>query len=214
MPGGFDRSGGPMVRVISYVDGFNLYFGLREAGWKDLYWLNMHALSARLAKHDQQVVRTKYFTSRISRPRDKVRRQSTLIEAIRSIPECEVFFGHYLSSPRTCANCGYTQHVPTEKMTDVNIATEMLIDAFTNSFDVALLISGDSDLTAPINAVRRLFPTKRVVVAFPPNRFSTTLARAANGYVYIERNKLAQSQFPDEVRKADGYLLRRPAGWA
>ncbi|MGH9629467.1 MAG: NYN domain-containing protein [Bryobacteraceae bacterium] len=43
-----------------------------------------------------------------------------------------------------------------EKMTDVNIAVELLQDAFQGAFDTAILISADSDLIAPIAAVRRL----------------------------------------------------------
>src|ERR1039457_3467198 len=39
-------------------------------------------------------------------------------------------------------------------------------------FDSAVLISADSDLVPAISAVRRLFPAKRIVVAFPPERFS------------------------------------------
>ena len=28
-------------RLIAYIDGFNLYFGLKEKGWKRYYWLDM-----------------------------------------------------------------------------------------------------------------------------------------------------------------------------
>ena len=43
-----------MKRVIAYVDGFNLYHGLRAKGWKRFYWLNLPALVRRLLKPDQQ----------------------------------------------------------------------------------------------------------------------------------------------------------------
>lgn len=39
-------------------------------------------------------------------------------------------------------------------MTDVNIAIQLLGDAFDDKFDVALVISGDSDLTTPVRRVR------------------------------------------------------------
>ena len=42
-------------------------------------------------------------------------------------------------------------------MTDVNIAVELLQDAFQDAFDTAILISADSDLIAPIAAVKRSF---------------------------------------------------------
>jgi uncharacterized LabA/DUF88 family protein len=98
-------------------------------------------------------------------------------------------------------------------MTDVNIATSLLTDAFQNRFDTALLVTADSDLTAPIDAVRRLFPAKRVVIAFPPERFSMTLRRAAHAFIHIERTHLLASQLPDTITKPDGYVLKRPAHW-
>ena len=53
-------------------------------------------------------------------------------------------------------------------MTDVNIAIQLMTDAFDDAFDAALVISGDSDLTTPIRRVRERFPAKRAIVAFPP----------------------------------------------
>jgi hypothetical protein len=52
-----------MKRVIAYIDGFNLYHGLRDKRWKRFYWLNLPALARRLIKPDQTLVVTKYFTT-------------------------------------------------------------------------------------------------------------------------------------------------------
>jgi uncharacterized LabA/DUF88 family protein len=202
-----------MQRVISYLDGFNLYFGLKAKGWRDLYWLDVHALSARLLKPHQSLIQSNYFTSRVSGSPDKVRRQTAYIEALQTLPSCRLHFGHYLSTPRTCRRCHFTENVPTEKMTDVNIATALLTDAFQDHFDTALLVTADSDLTAPIGAVRRLFPSKRIILAFPPERFSITLRRVAHGFIHIERSHLLASQLPSQITKPDGYILQRPQTW-
>ena len=45
-----------MDRVIAYVDGFNLYFGLREKGWQRYYWLDIQAMVGRLLKPTQQLL--------------------------------------------------------------------------------------------------------------------------------------------------------------
>ena len=113
----------------------------------------------------------------------------------------------------SCRNCGYTYETFHEKMTDVNISVELMSDAFQDRFDVALLVSADSDLVGPVKAVRRLFIQKRVVVAFPPARSSKALKQAANTQIYVGRDVLAKSVFPDSVVKPDGYVLRRPAEW-
>ena len=149
-----------MNRVVAYVDGFNLYFGLKSKGWRRYYWLDVPALVENLLRSDQQLVETKYFTSRVSASaidRDKPKRQNTYLEALLTRPKLSTFFGHYLQQPVTCHRCGATWQKYAEKMTDVNIATELLTDAFQDRFDVAMLVSGDSDLTAPIRTVRRSF---------------------------------------------------------
>ena len=97
---------------------------------------------------------------------------------------------------------------------NVNIATEMLLDAVNNRFDIALLISADSDLVPPIKAIRTHYPEKRVTVAFPPRRYSTDLERAASSSFHIGRAKIAQSRFPERVTKTDGFVLERPSEWS
>lgn len=58
-------------KVIVYVDGFNLYFGLLEAGLSYCKWLNINKLAINLLKKNQELIEVKYFTSRISNNPDK-----------------------------------------------------------------------------------------------------------------------------------------------
>lgn len=202
-----------MERVSAYIDGFNLYFGLKSKGWRRYYWLDLRALVMNLLKPGQELVVVKYFTARISHDPDKQKRQSTFLEAVATLPDTRIFYGHYLPKPRECFRCGATWTSHEEKMTDVNIAVELLNDAYDDVFDTALLISADSDLTAPVGAVRARFARKRVVVACPPNRQSKRLERVAHAYFRIGRKKIQDSQFPETVRKADGFVLKRPESW-
>ena len=205
-----------MQRTIAYIDGFNLYYGLKQKRWRRYYWLNVQRLMQELLKPQQHLVGTKYFTSRISStPSDphKHKRQGTYLEALQTLPDLRIFYGHYLQKPVRCRQCGSRWRVHDEKMTDVNIAVELMVDAFQDAFDTALLISGDSDLVGPVRAVTRLFPGKRVVVGFPPARFSRDLQRAASAYLVIHRRSLAASLLPNEVPKPDGYVLRKPSRW-
>ncbi len=202
-----------MQKINVYIDGFNLYFGLKDKGWKRYYWLNLVELSRKLLKPDQSLKDVKYFTSRISLPPDKAKRQSVFIEALETLPEIKLYFGKYQKNDVTCTKCGHVMYKPSEKMTDVNIAVEMLADAFRNEFDVAILISADSDLTGSIKYIRQLFPEKQIVVAFPPSRFSYELQNIAHASFVIGRKKLADSAFPEQVTKADGFILNRPASW-
>jgi hypothetical protein len=202
-----------MERVVAYIDGYNLYYGLRSSGWRRYYWLNPQTMAGQLLRPDQALVLTRYFTTIVKQPDDQRRRQALFLEALGTLPDISFHYGHYLSSPVTCRNCGHTVDVPHEKMTDVNIAVEMMSDAYRDSFDVALLVTADSDLVGPVKAIHHLFPDKRVLPVFPPNRWSSALKTAAGGSLHITRSILAKSQMPDEVTKPDGYVLRRPALW-
>jgi hypothetical protein len=94
-----------------------------------------------------------------------------------------------------------------------NILLEVLPAKAGLPFDTAMLISGDSDLTAPVHTIRRIFPAKRVVVAFPPGRHSVELSKAASISFCLGRGKIADSQLPVQVVKPDGYILQRPMRW-
>jgi uncharacterized LabA/DUF88 family protein len=205
-----------MSRVVGYIDGFNLFFGMRDSGLRRYYWLDPAALIRNLLKPDQRFIAARYFTARISaNPGDPAKhlRQQIYLEALGSLPDVECIYGHYLSKTKTCLKCSATWQQNEEKMTDVNIAVRLLTDAIDDSFDTAIIVSADSDLVAPVEAVRTRFPKKRVIVACPPDRHSAKLESAANASFTIGRKKLLDSQLPDRITKPDGYVLERPPHW-
>jgi len=202
-----------MERVIAYIDGYNLYYGLREKGWKHLYWLNIKLLVENLMRPGQALIVTKYFTTIVREPGGRHQRQAVFLEALQTLTDFQVFYGHFLSDTIACRHCGYTYQTHHEKMTDVNISVQMMTDVYCDRFDTALLMSGDSDLLGSVRAVRELFSAKRVVVAFPPARSSKALQKATNAYFTVGRRELAKSLFPDPVVKADGHVLHRPTEW-
>src|SRR5437660_317991 len=94
-----------MKRTIAYIDGFNLYFGLRAQGWRKYYWLNLSKFATSVARDEQRVVQVKYFTSRIKGPPDKLKRQNDYLTAIRSLSDVLIIEGQYRSDPILCPNC-------------------------------------------------------------------------------------------------------------
>lgn len=199
-------------RVIVYVDGFNLYFGMLDAGFDYCKWLNIKLLVNNLLQNNQVLVEIKYFTSRVSNNPEKQKRQNTYLEALESVG-VNIYYGNYQSDKLECKRCGNVWPTYNEKMTDVNIATQILIDAFQDKYDMAMLISGDSDLVPPIKSVHEIFKNKRVFVAFPPKRHNQSVALIARGSLTIGRKKLVDSQFEFEVPKRDGYILKKPKDW-
>ncbi len=199
-------------RIIAYVDGFNLYFGIREAGFDNYRWLNVKDLVLSLLKPHQELIAVKYFTSRVSQNPDKQKRQSTYIDALESVG-VQIFYGNYQDGTQECKRCGHQWRTAKEKMTDVNIATAIIVDAFKDEYDMAMLISGDSDLTPPIREVHKHFKDKRVFVAFPPKRQNSSMSIVAKGSETIGRKKLLLAQFDEEVISKTGYKLKIPTSW-
>ena len=201
-------------RVAAYIDGFNLYYGLRSRGWRRYYWLNLSLLVAKLLRPWQQLEAVRYFTTRIypePGDTDKAKRQSTYLEALATLPDLTIHYGYFLPKTRTCRQCGAIVRTYEEKMTDVNIAVELLGDAQDDVFDTAMVISGDSDLSGPIESVRLRYPGKRVIVAFPPDRASQKLR--SGPWFTIGRDAFRDSQLPAQVINASGHVLTRPTGW-
>ncbi len=194
-----------------YIDGFNLYFGLRSK-YPKLKWLDVHRLALNLLKPDQVLSTCNYFTARVRKNPNKQRRQTTYLDAIATT-QTSLIYGKYYSKPVKCKRCSNTWPGNEEKMTDVNIAVKMLTDALQDTFDTAMVISGDSDLTPPIRAIKEFYPSKRVIVAFPPDRSSIELKKIADVSFTIGRAKLSSSQLPQDVITSNGYKLTKPIEW-
>lgn len=213
-------------RVGCYIDGFNLYYGLRDSKFQRFFWLDLRALMQKIILPKQQVEYVKYFTARVSggRPADspafrksresKRKRQTCFLEALRTHDRAlQILEGQFLSREVGCRKCGHTWTDAEEKMTDVQIATELLVDGFANRFDTAVIVSADSDLVPPVRALKQSHPHKRVVVAFPPGRNSVELKKEADAQFTISKGQLRKSQMPETIVKADGYELVRPTEW-
>jgi uncharacterized LabA/DUF88 family protein len=199
-------------QVIVYIDGFNLYFGMMDANCADCRWLDVQKLAESLIRQNQKLVTVKYFTSRVRNHPSKEKRQSTYLDALQA-KGIDIRYGHYQAGTIECRNCYHIWPTANEKMTDVNIATELIIDAYKNKYDTAILISGDSDLTPPLRAVHSEFPNKRIVVAFPPKRHSVSLKKASKGNFIIGRKKLKDAQLDEKIPLKSGFILHKPNHW-
>jgi len=207
-----------MRRVAVYIDGFNFYYGLKSAGgstYRELLWLDFHALSSRLIRADQTLAMVKYFTARVARPPEKQDRQRIFLQAVEA-SGVQILEGQYQDNRLECRQCGSAWFVSKEKQTDVRIAVEMLKDATLDRWDTAMLVTGDSDLLPPIQALKEMYPGKRILVAFPPDRHKSAvrLKQEAHGWFIIKLDQIRSSQLPDPVRTSDGYELHRPRHWS
>lgn len=210
----------PKLRANVYVDGFNLYY--RALKQNRCNWLNLSAL-ANLYLPQYDIVKIKYFTAIVNPSPwdpDQQVRQLTYIRALGTLPNLEVYRGSFLTVPKNapCAeNWARGVYKPLqiikteEKGSDVNLATHLLCDAFRDNFDVAAVISNDTDLEEPIRVVKEEIG-KGVILLHPSKYASGKLGMYATTVRRIRAGALRASQFPDELTDSVG-TFRKPASW-
>ncbi|MDD9823126.1 MAG: NYN domain-containing protein [Gammaproteobacteria bacterium] len=204
-----------MKKACIYIDGFNLYYGLRSRGWARYYWLDMENLARSFIDPGAEILaRVKYFTSWVKGDRESQNRQMMFIKALEAhCPSLEIHYGRFLAKQRQCRKCGRVHDFYEEKKTDVNIACHMLTDAFHRKHDRVYIVSGDGDLVPAVNMMKKLDSHPRIVIANPPKRKSEELCRAADASFSIKEKNLRLSQLPDTVKSKKGVELTRPAQW-
>lgn len=204
-----------MVRqVVAYIDGFNLYHGLKDKHGRKYLWLDLELLVNRLLLPDQVFNRARYFTASVRNDTKAEFRQRTYLNALAA--HCKYVTtveGRFQEKEMGCHKCGARWRSYEEKETDISIAIAMIEDAVKGDFDVALVISADSDLVPAIKAVKRLRPSATVVCVFPPKRRSDELRRAADAAFPLGEGIIRKSLLPETVTRRDGQVFTRPRLW-
>ena len=214
------------MKTFLYIDGFNLYY----SAVKDtpLRWLNPVALAS-AAFPRNRIVSTSYFTAKVTPlPSDPQQpdRQQLYWRALRTLPALAIIQGDFrtrkvrakvVSPPPNTIEVYRTE----EKGSDVNLGAHLLLDAFRDRFDAAIVITGDSDLVTPIRmACREL--KKPVGVLNPqrlsgphcrPPRRSAGLRKAAAFYQNgVTWSQLLKAQFANPLTDPHG-TFHKPPNW-
>ncbi len=202
-------------RVIFYVDGFNLYYGLKEKKWKKYYWLDMVKFFGTFIRPHQELVAVHYFSA-IPKDKGKHDRQDLLFQANKINPFFYLHLGKYLAKQKKCWKCNAIHNSYEEKETDVRIAVQMIRDVVQNNCDISIIVSADSDLIPPIEFIKEYTPQHKIIAYFPPNKFSYNLKGIANAHVLLDNyKKQFENCMLDESIKhpVNGFMLNRPSNW-
>jgi hypothetical protein len=206
-----------------YVDGFNLYNrAVKNSPYK---WLDLYALAKRKLDPSNDIAQIRYFTSWVSGRGDAFRtqRQQTYLRALKAATPCAIsfHFGHFLSRPilrplvkddKNDPACYVCVDDTREKGSDVNLASNLIWDGAQSAYDLAVVISKDTDLVEPIRIVRDKIKRK-VGVLCPDETLSEPLQKAASFFLHIHHYDYAACQFPDRLNTHYNKLIRKPEGW-
>jgi hypothetical protein len=210
------------MRTNVYIDGFNFYYGcVKGTPYK---WLNFEALCQRIFP-SHNIHRIRYFTARVHSPANdpqKPQRQETYLRALQTIPCLTIHYGTFLShtvrmllANPTSSGSQLVDVIKTEeKGSDVNLATYLLVDGFAKDYEMAIVVSNDSDLIEPIKQVRQVLQL-RVGILNPQKdnqKTSWSLMRTADFYRRIHTGALKASLFPPTLTDAHG-TITKPKGW-
>lgn len=206
-----------MAIVNVYIDGFNLYYGaLKGSPYK---WLDLAALCHRMLPNDT-VQSIEYFTAIVSaRPYDLDLpvRQQMYLRALKTIGNLKISYGHFLTHKCRMVLTGSNppQKVwvdkTEEKGSDVNIAAHLLRDAYNHAFEVAVLVTNDSDLVEPVRIVRHELNLP-VGILNPHQQHSAKLKQEATFIKRIRQADVSTCQFPTIMTDSKGQF-HKPATW-
>lgn len=204
------------MRTNVYIDGFNLYYGALKND-PGLRWLDVSKLSQLLLAKGFELGRIRYFTAlvkgRANNPKQR-QRQDIYIRALQTIPGLTPHFGSFQSKPKNMPRYDKLPKIKLvkvmkteEKGSDVNLATYLMLDAFNQDYDSAMVISNDSDLKEPIRVVREELH-RRVGIANPD--LGTPRVLFGDFHRQIRKGQLLASQFPNVLTDANGTITRPP----
>lgn len=202
-----------MQRVIVYVDGFNFYYGIKKAPWSRYYWIGMVELFEQFMLPNQELIAVKYFSAR---PLDfeKSKRQDAFFQANLENPKFRLILGKYLHKQIECFNCHNIIRTYEEKQSDVNLATQIVADAYQDNCDIAILVSADSDMIPAIDLAREA--GKQVYIYFPPTHKSSSLrTMAIPRPTFMERyeSRFRKAIMPNTITLRNGFELTIPKEW-
>lgn len=164
-------------RVQIYVDGSNLYHGLKaECGSAKLDYLKF----SRLLANGRKLIRLNYYCATLDLSRDAptAKGQQKFLNSLRHVP--------YVAIRHRPMN--YRRGLPLEKGVDVLLATDMLTGALRNCYDTAILVSGDGDFVEVLEEIKRA--GKQVENATFSSGRSDALINAADLFVALSQEGL------------------------
>lgn len=136
----------PQARVMVFIDGSNLYHSLRnEFGRSDL---DFERFCARLVGN-RRLSRAYYYNAPIDQTKEpgRYREQQRFFDRMRRVSYLEVKLGRLVYR-------NWPAEPPYEKGIDIKLATDLLTHCFRDNYDVAVLVSGDTDFADALQAVK------------------------------------------------------------
>lgn len=190
-------------RAALYIDGFNLYHPIHETGDNFLKWNCLYTLGNNMASlAGFQLVKVVFCTAfPTHKGRGTKDRYIAYCNALRA-RGVHVIEGHYIEERSTGKW--------SEKQSDINVSLSCLFDALDDVYDVAYLLSADSDQAATARVFKERFGDKRLIPVAPPNKKVPTKVADYSGKGFVIKVLDIEKCVMGNVVPGKTGLIRRP----
>jgi hypothetical protein len=207
------------------VDGFNLYHPIVRMGATEnhLKWACLWRLGEVLCeKGGQQLVKVVFCTAVPKADRDpgKHDRHVRFNSALRA-RGVTIIEGHYVPEAIERDGVATGERKWTEKQTDINVALSLLFDGLDNVYDVAFLLTADTDQVATARVFsERLAPLGKTMIGVAPPDRAVPVGYGKYGIKGIVLNKhhIERCVMPADIPSPERWIARPdsytpPDGW-
>jgi len=185
-----------MERVVVYIDGANFYGGIFSINPK--YTDTKFDFERYINKivGNRQLMFVKYYNASLKQQINPeiFKKQQRLFSRLRKIKNCEVILSK--RKPRLDTE-GKEYH--TIKGDDINLALDMLEDAYENKYDTAILISSDGDFVSLVRKVKH--KGKKIELHYFANCISNELLNEATYSKMIDKKILKKFFYRETDKK-------------
>jgi uncharacterized LabA/DUF88 family protein len=227
-------------KACVYIDGFNLFYGILKGSkykWLNLEEL----CKFYFPKYDIVKIKyfTALVKERKNNKKSPINQQIYL-RALQTLTSTQIIYGTFLEKEfiarveekdkrgkiqkaRVWVNKLIAKLLPLkdvnyflvskyeEKGSDVNLGIQLVNDAHKNKFDVAVVISNDSDLAGGLRIVKNELK-KQVEILNPYPKTNKKLQKASSNIKYILKEKLFNFQFSNNLVDKVGNF-HKPKSW-
>ncbi len=89
----------------------------------------------------------------------------------------------------------------------------LINDGWKNKYDVALIMSQDTDLLEPLNIVKNEMRKTIGLVWLDGKEPGARMRNAVSFVRHLTNARLSAAQFSDNLMGRDGHIVHKPAGW-
>lgn len=210
---GAESQGESPIRAAVYIDGFNLYHPIDDAGEHHLKWACLKRMGELFCQKDGHSLEKVVFCTAVPAHLPEKRDRHNIFNAAQRARGVIVMHGHHVFEP--------DKDKYAEKQSDINVALSLIVDGIDDVYDVAYLVSADSDQVATARAfTERLATLGKQLIGVAPLGRSVPVGYKKYGIkgFALTKYQLEQCVMPELVQGKSGMIVRPtnyapPSGW-